>query len=113
VTASGADTSLLGPVFACLLIMIVSYLILQRVPEIAARWGDGVSAGIQELVPNNGGGGSRGGGALRDGGQKGSAGAGGGSGAKTAAATAAGGPGAGAASAATSQMQGFAKGSRR
>lgn len=35
VTASGADSSLLGPVFACLLIMIVSYLILMRIPEIA------------------------------------------------------------------------------
>ena len=41
--------------------MIVSYLILMRVPEIASRWGDGISAGIQELIPSPGGGGSRGG----------------------------------------------------
>ncbi|CDL40949.1 Inner membrane protein of type IV secretion of T-DNA complex, VirB6 [Citrobacter freundii] len=114
VTASGADSSLLGPVFACLLIMIVSYLILMRIPEIASRWGDGISAGIQELIPNAGGGGrGAGGGGNQPGGQKGATGAGGGTGAKTAAATAAGGPGAGAATAAGSQMQGFAKGSRR
>ena len=114
VTASGADSSLLGPVFACLLIMIVSYLILMRIPEVASRWGDGISAGIQELIPNAGGGGrGAGGGGYQPGGQKGATGAGGGTGAKTAAATAAGGPGAGAATAAGSQMQGFAKGSRR
>ncbi len=94
--------------------MIVSYLILMRIPEIASRWGDGISAGIQELIPNAGGGGrGAGGGGNQPGGQKGATGAGGGTGAKTAAATAAGGPGAGAATAAGSQMQGFAKGSRR
>ncbi|UUL21336.1 type IV secretion system protein (plasmid) [Escherichia albertii] len=114
VTASGADSSLLGPVFACLLIMIVSYLILMRVPEIASRWGDGISAGIQELIPSPGGGGSRGGqNAVNNQGGGAKGGAGTGNGAKTAAATAAGGPGAGAATAAGSQMQGFAKGSRR
>ena len=94
--------------------MIVSYLILMRIPEVASRWGDGISAGIQELIPNAGGGGrGAGGGGYQPGGQKGATGAGGGTGAKTAAATAAGGPGAGAATAAGSQMQGFAKGSRR
>lgn len=77
VTASGADSSLLGPVFACLLIMIVSYLILMRIPEIASRWGDGISAGIQELIPNAGGGGrGAGGGGNQPGGQKGATGAG-------------------------------------
>lgn len=116
VTAANADTSLLGPVFACLLIMIVTWLILQRIPELASRWGDGVSAHINELMPGGGGGGKsdspqkgggQGNGGQGNGGAGGAGNAGGAAGAATAAATGGTGAAAGAA------MQGFAKGSRR
>ncbi|HCA3195739.1 TPA: type IV secretion system protein [Klebsiella pneumoniae] len=118
VTAANADSSLLGPVFACLLIMIVTWLILQRIPELAARWGDGVSAHINELMPGGGGdGGNKGDSAKGDTPQKGNSNGGSGNpwagntgGAAAAATTAAtGGTGA----AAGAAMQGFAKGSRR
>lgn len=117
VTAANADSSLLGPVFACLLIMIVTWLILQRIPELASRWGDGVSAHINELMPNGGGGGSKGdtpqkgnGNGGQSNGGAGAGNSGGAGGAATAATTAAtGGTGA----AAGAAMQGFAKGSRR
>lgn len=115
VTAANADSSLLGPVFACLLIMIVTVLILQRIPELAARWGDGVAAHINELMPSGGGGGNKpdankGGGNAGAGGAAGGSGAGAAGGAAPGAAGAAGGPAGAAAGAA---MQGFAKGSRR
>lgn len=119
VTAANADSSLLGPVFACLLIMIVTWLILQRIPELASRWGDGVSAHIQELMPGNSGAGGKGGspakgdskGGQGGGGANPAAGKGGGTGGAAAAAATASTGGAGAAAGAA--MQGFAKGSRR
>jgi type IV secretion system protein VirB6 len=103
VAIPGADSSLLGPVFACLLILVIAYLVLMRIPEIASRWGDGISASIQELVPSMGSGLSGGsGGGHYSGGQRGGKTMGGmgqlpsGMNVETG-----------------SQIQGFAKGSRR
>jgi len=41
-----ASTSILVPVVACGLITVVAILVLKQIPEMAARWGDGVSANI-------------------------------------------------------------------
>ncbi|MGV7167931.1 type IV secretion system protein [Xanthomonas citri] len=114
-SAINPDAPLLVPIVTCALITVVTWFVLKQVPDMAARWGNGISAGIQ---------GWRGGGSSSSGSGGGSA----GTVAGATAGTAAGGPvgtaaGAAAGSAADAvgneagqmggAMTGMARGSRR
>ncbi|WDI87817.1 MULTISPECIES: type IV secretion system protein [Xanthomonas] len=46
-SAVNPDAPLLVPIVTCGLITVVTWFVLKQVPDMAARWGNGISAGIQ------------------------------------------------------------------
>ncbi|MDU9042793.1 type IV secretion system protein [Pseudomonas corrugata] len=105
--AASGDTPILVPVFTASLLAVVSWFVLKNIPEMAASWGQGISAqfkpGRQRQVGGGGGGGGKdsGGGGSSGGDANGGA-------AGAAAGAAAGGP----AGAAAGAAGGKARGSR-
>ncbi|XDJ35643.1 MAG: type IV secretion system protein [Burkholderia sp.] len=118
-SAANPSSPILVPIITCGLLTVISWFVLKQVPDMAARWGDGVTANVLNHISSPGG--NKGSGGGSGGGSKGgSGGAAGGGAAGGAAAGAAGGvagAAAGAAGAVANEvggaMQGMARGSRR